>query len=281
MKRHCYPSFMVPYTGLIREVNVDNLLECGDFALARRIDKPFSSKDIKIFSDGSGIVTHDASLISDLFEHTPNMSMTMLRKEYPIYTAMYDLHMKSSDDDWNGGGVKPWKYRNKARKVRDCFLMVYKATCLHGMPSKYQTRFENLKEAQDKQEYYEMLKDDIVTSNFKKSNFYKGTGHISLRHSPTALNYWHYELVLVKTDGDTVRNVKYEKDKKPEQMNLKQSFVNYVWNAYLCKNFWVNNNPCKDDIPMSCFFDKRVCNFKRQIAEGMNKCMFSIVPIVY
>lgn len=102
MKLKRYPSFMVPYVGLIKRVEVDSLLQYGDFSVARRIDKSFSTEDIKILSDGSGIVKQDSSLLSDFFKRIPNMSLTMLRLEFPISSAKYDLKMRTTDDDWNG-----------------------------------------------------------------------------------------------------------------------------------------------------------------------------------
>lgn len=279
MKMKRYPSFMVPYVGLIKRVEVDSLLQYGDFSVARRVDRPFSSDDIKILSDGTGIVKQDSSLLSDFFERIPNMSMTMLRQEFPISSAKYDLKMRSADDDWNGRVVRPWSYRKKAIRVRNCYLMVYMAKGLHGKPSKHQARFENIKDAQDKQDYYEGLKDAIVTNNFGRKKYYKGTGRIFLKHSPTALNYWHYELELDKSEGGTVTGVKYNPEEKPEQMNLKQSFVNFVWETYICKHFWVDKNPCKNDIPMACFLDSGVSDYRRQMYERLNKCLFSLVPI--
>lgn len=279
MKMKRYPSFMVPYFGLIKRVDVDSLLQYGDFPVARRIDRPFNSDDIKILSDGTGIVKQDSSLFSDFFERIPNMSMTMLRREFPLSSAKYDLRMRPTDDDWNGRLVRPCPYRKKAIKVKDCYLMVYMAKGLHGKPSKHQARFENIKEAQDKQDYYEGLKDDIVTNNFERKKYYKGTGRIFLRHSPTALNYWHYELELDKSEGGTVKGVKYNPNEKPEQMNLKPSFVTFVWETYLCKHFWVDENPCANDIPMTCFINNGVSNFRRQMAARLNKCLFSVMPI--
>ena len=135
MKMKRYPSFMVPYVGLIRKVEVENLLKHGDFAVARRVDRPFSSKDIKILSDGSGIVKQDSPLLSDIFERIPDMSMTMLRQEFPISSSKYDLRMRPTADDWNGGVIIPCLYYRKAIKKSDCFLMVYKAKGLHGRPS--------------------------------------------------------------------------------------------------------------------------------------------------
>lgn len=279
MKMKRYPSFMVPYVGLIKRVEVDSLLQHGDFSVARRVDRSFSTEDIKILSDGSGIVKQDSSLLSDFFESIPNMSLTMLRQEFPISSAKYNLKMKPRDDDWNGRIVRPWSYRKKAIKVRDCFLMIYKANSLHGKPSKHQARFENIKDAQNKQDYYEGLKDAIVTNNFGKKKFYKGTGRIFLKHSPTVLNYWHYELELDKSEGGTIKGVKYNPKENPEQMNLKQSFVNFVWETYFCKHFWVDMNPCESDIPMACFLDSRVPDYRRRMNDRFNKCLFSIVPI--
>lgn len=157
--------------------------------------------------------------------------------------------------------------------------MVYKASSLHGKPTKHQARFDNIKEAQNKQDYYEGLKDDIVTNNFERKKYYQGTGCIFLRHSPTALNYWHYELELEKSEGGTVKSVNYNPNEKPEQMNWKPSFVTFVWETYLCKHFWVDRNPCENDIPMAFFLDSGVSNYRRQMNDRFNKCLFSIVPI--
>ncbi len=279
MKMKRYPSFMVPHIGLNKMVEVDSLLKYGDFAVARRVDRHFCPKDIKILSDGSGIVKQDSSLLSDFFERIPYMSMTMLRQEFPISSAKFDLKMRKYIDDWNGKLVKPWTYRKKAIIVEDCFLMVYKAKSLHGKPSKHQARFDNKIEAQNLQDYYEGLKDDIVTNNFERKKIYKGSGRIFLRHSPTALNYWHYELELEKSEGGAVKSVKYKPKEDAAQMNLKPSFVNYVWETYLCKHFWVDLNPCEKDIPMTCFIDKGVSHFNKRMAVRLNKCLFSAVPI--
>lgn len=278
MKIKPYPSFMVPYVGLVKRVEVDRLLQHGDFSVARRVDKSFNETDIKMLGD-TGFVRKDSSLHEEIFNRIPKLSMTMLRQEFPISSAKYDLKIRPSDDDWSGGVVCPLRYWHKAIKKSNCFLMVYRAMCIHGRPARYQTKFASRQDAEKVQDNYEGLKDDIVTNNFKKSNYYQATGIIELKHSPTALNYWHYELILEKSEGGTVNSVEYNSKTEPAKMNLRQSFVNYVWETYLCKHFWVDKNPCENDIPMACFLDSGVSDYRRQMNERLNKCLFSLVPI--
>ena len=64
------------------------------------------------------------------------------------------------------------------------------------------------------------------------------------------------------------------------EMNMNASFVNYVWEHFLCKLFWVDENPCNPDIPLSFFCDNRIGKFKRGVAAWTNKCLFAVVPIV-
>lgn len=185
MKR--YPSCMVPTLALL-------------ISVAQRVDKSVDKRDIVMLGD-TGIVKKDSPLHEEIFKRTPKLSMTMLRQEFPISSAKYDLKTRPTNDDWNGGVVSPLQYWRKAIKKRNCFLMVYWAISVHGQPAKYQSKFATRHEAEKVQDTYEGLKDDIVTNKFKKSNYYKAIGTIVLKHSPTALNYWHYELILEKGEG--------------------------------------------------------------------------------
>lgn len=278
MKMKRYPSYMVPYVGLNKRVEVDILLKYGDFSVARRVDKDFDETDIKMLGD-TGIVRKDSSLQEEIFSRIPKLSMTMLRRDFPISLAKYDLKMRPRDDDWNGRVVCPLRYWRKAIIKKNSFLMVYRAKSIHGQPAKYQTKFASRQDAEKVQDTYEELKDDIITNSFKKSNYYKATGIIKLKHSPTALNYWHYELILEKGEGGIVNSVEFKPKTEPPKMNLKQSFVNYVWETYLCKHFWVDVNPCQNDIPITCFLDSGVSDHRRQMAERLNKYLFFVVPI--
>ena len=279
MSRHHYPFYMVPYPGLIREVNVDGLTEHGCFSVARRVDKAFSEKDIKIMPDGTGIVRADSSLREETFERVPNLSVTMLRNTFPIESAKYNLTMRPETDDWKGGLVKPCQYKDKAFIKDNCYLMVYLNENLHGQPVDYQRKFETLEDAKAVEEYYEDLKNEIVAKTFSTKKLYKAVGMILLKHSPTMLNYWHFELKLQKGEGGFIENTKYKPNEVPSKMNMKQSFVDYVLENYLFKMFWVDKNPCKQDIPYNCFYDNDVCGLKRMIARVWNQCVFAIVPI--
>lgn len=280
MKMYCYPSCMVPYTGLKTNVKVDNLIHIGDFAIARRSDRPYSDKDIKQIGDDY-IVRADSDLREDpnLFKRVPDFSMTMLRHDYPICYAKYDLKMKSPEDDWTGGRVKPCKLKGRAKMIGDCYLMVYLATNLHNQPVQYQRKFEKKEDAKTVEDFYEDLKDALVHNRFTKKTFYMATGQILLKHSPTLLNYWHYELKLKTSEGEFVNTAKYKSDTAPGQLNYRESFVTYVLDNYLFKHFWVDKNPCKTDIPLSCFYDDRVNIVERWAANIMNNILFASIPI--
>lgn len=278
MKR--YPSYMVPYIGLSPNVNVDELKGSCEFAIARRVDKPFCESDIKLMPDGTGIVRADSPLRGETFERVPNLSMTLLRHAKPISSAQYSLDMKSPKDNWTGGMVNPWMYRGKATKVNDCYLMVYLLGNLHGQPAPYQRRFNKRTDAVSVQDKYDNLKDDILKNSFSTKTLYNATGRILLKHSPTTLNYWHFELKLEKSEGGFVESVKYKEGEDPAKMNMRPSFVKYVLDNYLFKMFWVDYNPCNQDISDSCFYDRKVCYIKRWAAEFMNRCVFAMVPIV-
>lgn len=279
MRMNRYPSYMVPYNGLNPEVKVEDLLDYCDFSIARRVDKPFSEEDLQRMGDGTYIVRSDSSLREETFERVPNLSTTMLRRVFPIKVAKYDLTMKPTDD-WKGGMVNPLRFRGKARLNQNSYLMVYRASHLHGEPVRYQRRFESLKDAKTVQEYYEDLKDSIITNQFRSSTLFKSFGHIFLKHSPTALNYWHYELKLRKSEGGYIENTNYKPGKDEQKMNMKQSFVSYVLDNYLFKMLWIDENPCGSEIPMSYFYDSRVCEIKRFFASLINKCLYTVVPIV-
>ena len=280
MSMKCYPSSMVPYIGLNHEVKVDELLKIGDVAIARRVDRLLSSKDIRRMADGTCIVPADSSLREETFERIPFLSITMLRQSHPMAYAKYDLEMKPKTDDWKGGMVWPWKQKDKANKCGDSYLMVYKASQLHNQPAKYQRRFESRETAEELQDDYEGLKDALIHKEFTRKSFYQSIGTLSLKHSPTVLNYWHYELVLENKEGKVIKNVKYKEGENEEEMNMNASFVNYVWEHFLCKMFWVDENPCSPEIPMSYFYDSRVCGIKRIFASWVNKCLYTVVPIV-
>lgn len=281
MKMYCYPSCMVPYIGLKSDVKVDNLINVGDFAIARRSDRPYSDNDIKQMADGCCIVRSDSDLREDpvLFKRVPSLSMTMLRQDYPICYAKYNLNMKPQEDEWIDSIVKPWKLKGCANMVEDCYLMVYLATNLHNQPIPYQRKFEKREDAKNVEDYYEDLKDALVHNRFTKKSFYKAIGQILLKHSPTLLNYWHYELKLKTSEGGFVNTVKYKSDTAPDQLNYRESFVTYVQDNYLFKHFWVDKNPCQTDLPLSCFYDDRVNIVERWIANILNNILFASIPI--
>lgn len=267
----CYPSAMIPFAGLSTSIDVDDIIVNNDFALARRIDRAFSTADIKEFPDGSCIVKEDSTLLDDFFERIPFLSMTMLRSSFPIEFARFI----GCRDSWNGGIVFPWKYRGLKGINPNSYLMVYKARNLHNQPVQYKRRFVNQTEAKKNQDYYEQLKDDIVMNAFTNMTLYSGIGGISLRHSPTPMNYWHFELVLKNREGEIIKNAKQE-----SKVNMKTTFVNYVWDQYLKKHFWVNNNPINEEIPLSFFFDKHTCAPIRRIAKTITRALFTLCPIV-
>lgn len=280
MTMHRYPSYMVPYPGLNPDVKVNDLMSRGAFAIARRVDKAFSEEDIIMMPDGTGIVRMDSSLREDFFERVPNLSVTMLRQAFPIESAKYSLAMKPGSDDWNGGVVNPWCYKEKASIVSDCYLMVYPAENLHGQPVKYQRRFEHREDAKVVEDYYEDLKNEIVSNSFTTKRFYKAIGQIVLNHTPTMLNYWHFELKLGKSEGGFIESAKYKPNENQANMNMKPSFVDYVLENYMFKLFWVDKNPCKDDLPDDCFFVNNVSALKRGAAKVWSWCLFKMVPIV-
>lgn len=275
MCKMLYPAYMVPRVGLEKDVKVDDLRQKGDMAVARRIDRAFDEKEFRKMSDGTYVVRMDSALHEETFERIPNMSMTMLRRLFPIESAKYDLRMKPKVDDWKGGMVNPWTNRGKAIKLKDVYLMVYKVSSLQNQPAEYQRRFENKSLAEQVQQNYKGLKEDIRQGQFQKAKYYGGTGHIYLKHSPTKLNYWHYELVLENAEGEIINGVKRTGD----QQNMKPTFVEYVWNHFLNKQFWIDENP-SEDIPESCFYDSEVFGIERWAAEIMNKIMFASIPIV-
>ena len=270
-----YPAYMVPHRGLLKEVKIDNLLKEGDVALARRVDREFETKEFRRMSDGTYVAKMDSSLHDETFEHIPKMSMTMLRQSFPIESAKYDLKMKPEVDDWNGGVVFPCSYRGKAIKHKDSFLIVYNASLLHNQPAEYQRKFDNKKMAEQVQENYKGLKEVLEQGKYQNSNYYKAFGRIYLKHSPTNLNYWHYELILENAEGEIIKNVKTTGD----QQNMKPTFVEYVWNHFLNKQFWIDENHC-EDVPENCFYDTDVCLIERWAAGIMKKLMFVSVPIV-
>lgn len=266
---------MVPHVGLRKDVQVDDLRQKGDMAVARRVDRAFDAKEFRKMADGTYVVRMDSTLHDETFERIPNMSMTMLRQSFPVESAKYDLKMKPKIDDWTGRMVNPWPNRGKAIKSKDAFLMVFKASSLHNMPAEYQRKFDSKKLAEQVQDNYRGLKDDISRGGYQNSNYYGGTGHIYLKHSPTKLNFWHYELILENAEGEVINSVKRTGDQK----NMRPTFVEYVWNHFLNKQFWIDENPC-EDIPEKCFHDQEVCGIERWAAEIMKKMVFASVPIV-
>ena len=144
----------------------------------------------------------------------------------------------------------------------------------------YSEEFERKDEAIQVQNCYDGLEEDIVKNKFTKSKFYHGLGQIWLKHSPTKLNYWHYELKLENSESQLIKDAKYKSVDDAEKKNMKQSFIEYVWDNYLYKHFWVDMNPCKADLEMSNFHDGRVCFARRWAASYLTKCLFGMVPIV-
>ena len=280
MSMKCYPSCMVPRVGLKHDVKVEELLKLGDVAFARRVDRSLSQKDVRRMADGTCIVPADSDLREDTFKRIPFLSVTMLRRAFPLEYAKYDLKMKSPDDDWKGGFVWPWKNKRRATRVVNSYLMVYKASLLHNQPAKYQRRFDSREEAELLKDDYDGLAEALIHNEFTKKSYYHSLGTISLMHSPTLLNYWHYELKLENREGKVIKKVEYKDGQDPEEMNMNASFVNYVWDHFLCKLFWVDENPCIPDIPLSFFCDNKIGKFRRVVAAWINKCLFAFVPIV-
>ena len=280
MKMTCYPSCMVPHTGLNPDVNVDELLTHGDFSVARRVDREFCGDDIRRMSDNTCIVRADSTLREETISRIPNLSTTMLRLSFPLPTAMLDVKMKSPNDDWNGGIIDARRFRGRAIRLKASYLMVYKASLIHRKPVDYKRSFEKRKEAIPVQNCYDELEEDIVKNKFTKSKLYHGFGQIWLKHSPTKLNYWHYELKLENSEGQFIKDAKYKPVDDAAKRNMKQSFIEYVWDNYLYKHFWVDMNPCKTDIAISHFYDGRICFMRRWAAATMTRCLFGFVPIV-
>ena len=204
----------------------------------------------------------------------------MLRLSFPLQASMLDVKMKSPDDDLKCGLINAPSFCGRVIQPKASCLMVYKAKLIHRKPVDYQRKFERKDEAIQVQNCYDGLEEDIVKNKFTKSKFYHGLGQIWLKHSPTKLNYWHYELKLENSESQLIKDAKYKSVDDAEKKNMKQSFIEYVWDNYLYKHFWVDMNPCKADLEMSNFHDGRVCFARRWAASYLTKCLFGMVPIV-
>lgn len=277
-----YPSYMIPFLGLNPKVKIDDLMKYGDFSVARRVDASLSEAGVIIKPDGSGIVKADSPLReqTSFLERIPNLSMTMMRQDHSISSAKFHVEMEAGVDDWKGGIVKLSKFKGKAKLIDNCFLMVYKASLIHEKPAHYQRKFTSFEEADSVKEFYDDLKDQIVANKFTKSTFYKAVGQILLQHSPTMLNYWHYELKLKNSEGEYIERVKFKNNDATAQMNMRPSFVIYVLEHFLFKFFWVDLNPCGVDIPYSCFFDKKMPSIIRWLADKYNSYQCERVSLV-
>lgn len=250
-----YPHYMVPYEGLNPECDVCDLLQISDFVLARRVDYNF--KDAKLGTVGPYYtLSADSPVISEFYKRIPFMSMTMMGVAAGVKDAAY-IQSAPGSDTWTDGLVKAEDYIGKVKVSSNCFQIIYIASNLHLQPVMYVKKYGSLKEAKEESNLMvDEQKNKVIQNRFQRTDLFDFKGQLLLKHSPSHLNYWHFELVLKYANGKDVKNLTPDflnSDKEPVG---KDSFAVFVFNHYLRKNLIIDKIPFETSLSLSDFYIK-------------------------
>jgi hypothetical protein len=251
-----YSCKLIPYKGLKIKVDVDALLETSDFALARRVDMPFSESGIND-SCGSYVIPDDAPFMEDLFRRIPSMSMTFVDDD-ETYEAAFYQQCGLACGDWNGENIFFSNYSETIEKKENCFQLIYSAKHLHNVEIPYARKF--LKESD--------MTDCKIQEKFDKNAIYNVKGVTILNHSPKNLNYRHFELTLKDVEGKIVTSSKIssypDAHKNPTSKSGRDKFVLFVLDNLLKTDFDINMSEQVKNLPESIFFDSSIQNEERE-----------------
>ena len=205
-----YPYTLVPYVGLQRKMNMDEVVGAmPSLMVARRID--LNDEEIIDLGDGISILTEDMLRKYLMNEYPdmpdkekkvakspiPDMSMSMMtdksRRDYLKFRQTGNAHTA-----WNGKNVKIVNYINDIKRSEGrWFSISYRVDELHNKSIPYQGKFKD-------QEEFDKYKGDvgsdrdkkIILKNFSKNKVYPLIAYIRLEHKPTMMNYWHTTLCV-------------------------------------------------------------------------------------
>ena len=267
-----YSCKMIPYQGLKIKAEVDVLLEKSDFSLARRIDKPLAESGIDC-SCGVPVIPLSAPLLDEFYYRIPSMSMTFVDDEETCEAASYKL-CELARDNWNGENIDFSNYENAIEKKGNCFQIIYSAKNLHKREIPYVRKF------QKQSEMIECKIQDL----FKKDKKYDVKGSIFLEHSPTNLNYRHFELKLQDAQGKIIKSggiSSYpESGKNETSKSGRDCFTRYVLKNFLAKDFTIDKIPEEAScLPESIFFDDSFSDEVREKNRNQTKELFFFVKI--
>lgn len=242
-----YSCKFIPYKGLKTEVDVGVLLDNADFSIARRCDY---STDILRKCGDSYLIPQDSNILEEFYERLPSMSMTYVYDEESLESASYRLH-KPACDKWNGENVNLVDCKNSIEKKDPCFQLVFSAKKLHNISIPYSKKFGSLED---------FVKHNIEEA-FAKDKTYPVVGKIILQHSPTQLNYYHFELMLLDDNGNPLKNVSSLQKalaNPHSKINGRDCFALYVLDQ-MTKYFEVNHAfDGTSSLPESLFCDNGV-----------------------
>lgn len=280
-----YPYTLVPYKGLIRKMDFSAIIDNGeDFSVARRFDGKAEDFLVEL-SPEYYVFRNTDDTLETLYKEIPQLSMTIMGAMTGFDDMKYIQH-DNARVDWDGTTHQVTDFINSVSIVNEYFCVVYRASAVHRQPVEYEKRFESKEDFMKNMRFINLSMSDnerIILNNFQnKTRYPMQNGRLELVHRPTMLNYWHVELMVLPAslrEEDRLRNVKYKKDRNPQEYNAKELMVRFVWKTYLCQNFDLMTNRV-GNFPMEYSFDKNVSDEERLRNAESIRIMYSTTPII-
>ena len=201
-----YPSDIIPQSGFKLSIDIDGLLNAqSDILFSRRIDKDVL--DCEYF--GGKIMVESEDITDDY----KNLSLNLLGGLFENEKHLHFRQMKPGTDAWDGKDVDMEKYSTCFEIKRPCFPIYLKAIDLHNQKFPYRRHIGKLKDYND-------IQNNIIDRTldvFHGEDDYTFEGTVKIVHSPTMLNYWHFEVKGVPEDS---KGQSLEKTKSKWQKNF-------------------------------------------------------------
>ena len=280
-----YPYRLVPYKGLKRKMDLSAIIDNGeDFAVARRFDG--KAEDLLVeLSPEYHVFRNTDDTLEALYKEIPQLSMTIIGAMTGFDDMKYIQH-DHAKEDWDGTTHQITDFINSVSIANEYFCVVYRASAVHRQPVEYEKRFDSKDDFKKNLGFINSSisgNEQILLNNFSsKKRYPMQNGRLELVHRPTMLNYWHVELMVLPAsllEEDRLKNVKFKKDRSPQQYNDKDLMVRFVWKTYLCQNFDVMTN-CVGEFPMEYSYDTNISEEERQRNAEAVRVMYSTKPIL-
>lgn len=279
-----YPYRLVPYRGLQMPISISNVIEnrCS-FGVARRYDGDIKDS-LKELMPNSGIYVFidPESVMESVYEEIAGFSMTIMSERSKIDDLKYEQKSEAKED-WDKKTHLPFCYINKVTVAKNFFVLVYDVSNLNEQPIQYGKKFASLQDYETNIEFIKKDIPDAILKNFSRNISYPmHDGQLRVVHKPTMLNYWHVELELLPAtllESDKIRNVRFKKNKKPENYSDKDLMVRFVWKTYLNQNFSVNEN-LYGEFPIDYTIDSNIGDITRNCNRIATKVLFECTPAI-